>query len=202
MKYPKLAYERDPESLHLYVKDIRILTLKEYEALKTAILKEAHKTIFDILLITGMRYAEVLRLYDHKEWYNEKKNLIHLPESAQKEHKRRQLERTIYPLPPRFYDLLCDFWQANRPPLEATWNKNLQRWAVAAGINPYGISAKTTRKTLESWMIKAGVLESTACLRQGHDNLTSVRHYQGIAFSEDDIRDIKKQLEEWGIFQK
>jgi len=66
MKYPKQAYERDPEVLNLYVKDIRILTPKESEALKTAIPKEAHKTILDILLITGIRYVEVLRLYDHK----------------------------------------------------------------------------------------------------------------------------------------
>ena len=51
MKYPKQAYERDPEVLHLYVKDIRILTPKEYDALKTAIPKETYKIILDILLI-------------------------------------------------------------------------------------------------------------------------------------------------------
>jgi integrase len=199
MKYPKKTYERDPEVLHLYVKDIRILTPKEYEALKTVILKEAHKTILDILLITGMRYIEVLRLYEHKEWYNEKRNLIHLPESAQKKQKRRQLERTIHPLPSMFSCLLQDFWQASRPPQETTWNKNLQRWAVAAGINPYGLSVKTTRKTLESWMITAGIIESAVCLRQGHDNLTSMRHYQGLVFSDDELRDIKKKLTAWGI---
>jgi hypothetical protein len=121
-----------------------------------------------------MRYVEVLRLYDHKEWYNEKRNLIHLPESAQKKQKRRQLERTIHPLPSMFSYLLRDFWQASRPPQETTWNKNLQRWAVTACINPYGLSVKTTRKTLESWMIIAGIIESAVCLRQGHDSLTSI----------------------------
>ena len=48
INYPKQAYERDPEVLHLYVKDIRILTLKEYDALKTAIQKEAHKPILGV----------------------------------------------------------------------------------------------------------------------------------------------------------
>jgi hypothetical protein len=48
-------------------------------------------------------------------------------------------------------------------------------------------------------MIAAGVVESTVCLRQGHDSLTSMRHYQGLAFSDDEIRDIKKQLTAWGI---
>lgn len=46
------------------MKNVRILTLKEYEALKAAIPKDQHKTL-DILLITGMRYAELLRLYDN-----------------------------------------------------------------------------------------------------------------------------------------
>jgi hypothetical protein len=95
-----------------------------------------------------------------------------------------------------------DFSQAPSPPSESAWNKDLQRWAQSAGIAPYGLSAKTTRKTLESWCVSAGILESTVCLRQGHDSLTSMRHYQGLAFSEDDIRDIKKQLSEWGILRK
>ncbi len=192
VKYPKSGYEKDSEALHFYVKDVRILTPKEYEALKATIPKDQHKTTLDILLITGMRYAELLRLYDNPAWYNEKRNIIHLPEEAQKKHKRRQLERTIHPLPSMFNYLLKDFWQARKPPLESTWNKNLQRWAMSAGINPYGLSVKSSRKTLESWLIASGVVESTVCLRQGHDSLTSMRHYQGLAFSDDELRDIKK----------
>ncbi len=198
--YPKSNYTKDHEALHFYIKDVRILTTKEYEVLRASIPKDQHKTILDILLITGMRYAEMLRLHSHKEWYNEKRNIIHLPEEAQRKHKRRQLERTIHPLPSMFNYMLKDFWEARKPPLETTWNKDLQRWALSAGINPYGISAKTTRKTIESWLITSGMVESTVCLRQGHDSLTSMRHYQGLCFSEDEIRDIKKQLSSWGFF--
>jgi hypothetical protein len=46
-------------------------------------------------------------------------------------------------------------------------------------------------------MIAAGMLESVVCLRQGHDNLTSMRYYQGLAFSDDELRDIKKKLTSW-----
>jgi len=198
--YPKSNYTKDNDALHFYIKDVRILTPKEYESLRAAIPKDQHKTILDILMITGMRYAETLRLHDHKEWYNEKRNIIHLPEEAQRKHKRRQLERTIHPLPSMFNYMLKDFWEARKPPLETTWNKDLQRWAQLAGINPYGISAKTTRKTIESWLITSGVVESTVCLRQGHDSLTSMRHYQGLCFSDDETRDIKKQLSAWGFF--
>lgn len=146
-----------------------------------------------------MRYAEMLRLYDNHDWYNEKRNIIHLPEEAQKKHKRKQLERTIHPLPSMFNYLLKDFWEASRPPTASTWNKVLQRWAQAAGISPFGVSAKSTRKTIESWLIASGYVESTVCLRQGHDSLTSMRHYQGLAFSDDEKRDIKKQLTAWGF---
>jgi hypothetical protein len=46
-------------------------------------------------------------------------------------------------------------------------------------------------------MIAAGIIESAVCLRQGHDSLTSMRHYQGLAFSDDELRDIKKKLTSW-----
>ncbi len=200
-KYPKSGYKKDPDVLHLYVKDVRIITPREYEILKAVIPTDQHKTMFDILLITEMRYEEFLRLYEHKEWYNEKRNIIHLPEEAQLKHKRKQVERTIHPLPYGFSYLMKAFWNGKKPPLEATWNQNLQRWAQKAGLNPYGWSVKTTRKTLESWQIAAGVPESTVCLRAGHDSMTSMKHYQGLAFSDDEKREIKKQLTEWGILK-
>jgi hypothetical protein len=50
-------------------------------------------------------------------------------------------------------------------------------------------------------MVAAGVVESTVCLRQGHDSLTSMRHYQGLAFSDDELRDIKNKLASWGILK-
>jgi integrase len=201
-KYTKLKYVKDPEALHLYVNDIRILTPKEYEILRASIPEDRHKTILDIMLITGMRYAEILRLYENKAWYNEKRNIIHLNNEAQLKHKRRQLERTIHPLPSMFNYILKDFWEGAKPPLEATWNKNMQRWAIGAGIKPYGLSVKTTRKTIESWCIVSGIIESTVCLRQGHDSLTSMRHYQGLAFLDDELRDIKKQLSDWGMLKQ
>ena len=200
-KYPTMGYSKDTDALHLYVCDIRILTPVEYEALKSAIPTDRHKTILEILQITGMRYAEFIRLYDNKVWYNERRNIIHLPEEAQLKHKRTQLERNIHPLPSMFSYIFKDFIQGKRPPLEATWNKNLQRWAKDAGINPYGVSVKTTRKTIESWQIVAGVNESTVCLRAGHDSVTSMKHYQGLAFSDKEIHDIKTKLTEWGILK-
>ena len=67
-----------------------------------------------------------------------------------------------------------EFFSSRKPPVESVWNRDLRKWAEIAGVNPYGISAKTTRKTLESWMIAGGMVESTVCLRQGHTNLVSI----------------------------
>ena len=41
--------------------------LHEYETLCNAIPKDKHRTLFDILLVTGLRYIEVCRLYVHQE---------------------------------------------------------------------------------------------------------------------------------------
>jgi len=201
VKYPTKQYTKDTDTLHLYVRDVRILTPGDYEALKAVIPTDRHKTILDILLITGLRYAEFLRLYENHQWYNEKRNIIHLPEEAQLKHRRKQLERTIHPLPYGFNYFMKAFWAGRKPPLEATWNCDLQRWSQAAGINPYGMSVKTTRKTIESWQIAAGIVESTVCLRAGHDSVTSMKHYQGLAFSDDELRDIRKQLTAWGLLK-
>jgi len=198
-KYPSMGYEKDPDNLHMYVTDVRILTPADFEALRAAIPTDRHKTILDILLITGMRYAEFLRLYDNKVWYNENRNIIHLPEDAQFKARRKQLERTIIPLPSGFNYMIKALWAGEKPPLEATWNKNMQRWATAAGLKPFGISAKTTRKSIESWQIMAGINETAVCLRAGHNSVTSMKHYQGLAFSDDEIHSIKKKLMGWGF---
>ncbi|HET8685720.1 MAG TPA: hypothetical protein VFM18_03525 [Methanosarcina sp.] len=102
-KYPVLKLKRDPEAIHHYLNgEIRILVPEEYQRIKNVIPQKRHRTLFDVLMITGMRYVEVQRLWDHKEWYLQKKNIIHLPEEAQKKHKRTQQERTIHPLPGMF----------------------------------------------------------------------------------------------------
>lgn len=198
----KSGLRKDPDKLHHYVKEIRILTPSEYQKIRAVIPMDRHKTLLDVLLITGMRYIEVCRLHENKHWYIEKENIIHLPEQAQKKVKRKQLERTVYPLPGMFGYIMKDFFGARKPPAESVWNRDLRKWAVDAEINPYGVSAKTTRKTIESWMIKVGVLESTVCLRQGHTDIVSLKHYQGRAFNDEETRGIEKQLSEWNLLRK
>jgi len=162
----------------ILVKGVRVLGPNEIDALAGAISKDELRTIFDVCLWSGMRYVEIQRLYEHPEWWLSGRRTIHLPEAAQKKIKRRQLERYVHPVPQVLESELRHFFKGRKPPALQTWNENLNRWATKTGIDPKGISAKTTQKTIESWMVAAGVQLNVICLRQGHDSMTSMNHYQ------------------------
>jgi hypothetical protein len=51
-------------------------------------------------------------------------------------------------------------------------------------------------------MLKAGIPEIEIYSRQGHDPITSLRHYQRLSFTDYEMRDIEKRLTEWGILKK
>lgn len=64
------------------------------------------------------------------------------------------------------------------------------------------LDRKLRGKTIESWMLKVGIPEIEIYGRQGHDPVTSLRHYQSLSFTEYEMRDIEKRLTEWGILRK
>ncbi|MDY0130131.1 MAG: site-specific integrase [Methanosarcina vacuolata] len=189
-KYPVSGFTRDKEAI--YVNGIRIFVPVEHDKFKAGIPKKRHKTLFELSTITGMRYAEIQRLYDHPEWYSESRNQIRLNEDAQKKVKRKAKERTIDLLPSTFPYILDQFFNWPAPPDIDTWNQDLKRWAVKTDFNPFGISAKTTRKSIESWMLSSGVPPFKVYQRQGHDPQTSLYHYQGLSFTDIEMHQIKK----------
>ena len=91
-------------------------------------------------------------------------------------------------------EILEQFFLDPKPSSLQTWDVNLKRWAEKANLNPNGISAKSTRKSIESWMIRAGMPVHEVYLRQGHDELTSLRHYQGLPFTNSELQEIKRRL--------
>jgi len=181
----------------ILVKGVRVLGPNEIDALAGAISNDELRTIFDVCLWSGMRYIEIQRLYEHPEWWLSSRRTIHLPEAAQKKVKRKQLERYVHPVPQVLESELRYFFRGRKPPALQTWNENLNRWATRAEIDHVGISAKTTRKTIESWMVAAGVPLNVICLRQGHDSMTSMNHYQGLPFTESEKIEINKRLVGW-----
>ena len=178
----------------------KVLTVEEYDRLKASIHKTA-RALFEVNVITGLRYVELQRLYDNSHWYHETRNQIILPKEAQKKVKQIQIKRTIDKLPSTFPYVFKAFLEGRKPPEASAWNRDLDRWSKIAGIVPKA-GPKTPRKTIESWMLKAGIPEIEIYSRQGHDPITSLRHYQSLSFTDYEMRDIEKRLTEWGILKK
>ena len=121
-----------------------------------------------------------------------------MPKEAQKKIKQKQIKRTIDKLPSTFPYIFKAFLEGRKPSESSAWNRDLARWSELADINPKA-RPKTPRKTIESWMLKAGIPEIEIYSRQGHDPITSLKHYQSLSFTDYELRDIKKRLVEWGI---
>jgi hypothetical protein len=175
----------------------KVLTVEEYDKFINSI-PESKRVTFEINTITGLRYVELQRLHANPSWYYKARNQIILPHEAQQKVKQKLPKRTIDRLPSTFAYLFNLFVEGHRPPERTSWNKDLERWSLKAGISPK-VNLKTARKTIESWMLKAGIPEIEIYSRAGHDPLTSLRHYQSLSFTDYEMRDIRKRLTEWGV---
>lgn len=177
---------------------IRIISPLDYDRIVAAINKPYLVTIFNIAMWTGMRYAEIGRLYHHPEWVIKGRGAIRLDSQAQKKVKRKAIERHV-PIPAQIESELKYFFSNQNPPKLQTWDANLRRWAFKAGLGVDGMSAKTTRASLETWMVTAGLDDRSICLRQGHNSITSLNHYQALPalFTEAERLEIIKRLAGW-----
>ncbi len=83
-------------------------------------------------------------------------------------------------------------------PTYQTWGENLKRWCVLAGIPKTGACAKSTRKTLESWLvISIPNRVNEIFISQGHEQTTALRHYLTFPFTDQDRQDMKYYVEGW-----
>ena len=178
----------------------KVLTVEEYDRFVQAV-PNKFRPIFEVNVITGLRYIELQRLYKNPGWYFQDRNQIILPNEAQKKVKQKAPKRIIDKLPSTFPCLFNAFLDGRRPPERTTWWDNLSMWSERARIEPK-VSPKTPRKTIESWMLKAGIPEIEIYSRQGHDPITSLMHYQSLSFTDYEMRDIEKRLTELGILRK
>ena len=135
-------------------------------------------------LITGMRYGELCRLTKHPEYYDKNSNVIFLPNETKK---FRTARRRYIRLPDIARDILPMFFKVvkDMPSIQA-WIQNLKRWAIAGGLDPNYLCARTTRKTWESWLVATGHDTLMVALSQGHNEDTMLKHYLGIPFSDED----------------
>lgn len=175
---------------------VRILRPKEYEVLLKCCKKPHHRTMLQALFYTGMRYIEMQRFQKYPSWFDGE--FIHLPRMADRKVKRTQRERFV-----RLNNagrMAVEYFLRLREPLPAyqNWRDNMRRWGSQAGLNPQGLGVKTTRKTLESWLIffyPEKMVQVTQS--QGHNVITSVEHYLSMPFTEVDKVQMKSYIEGW-----
>ena len=180
----------------IIVNGTRILRPSEANTLIKSIAKRKHETQFKALLLSGMRYIEVQRLYDHPEWFDG--GFIHLPDMAIKKAKRRQKERWVR-LTPLAREVVKNFLECgSNLPSWQTWRENLHRWARNAHLDTSGLTVKTGRKSYESWLVYYYDNKLTnIVLSQGHTVLTAIQHYINMPFTEEDKRGMREFVEGW-----
>jgi len=176
---------------------VRVLTPAEFDAIQNVIKKQDFKIILNVALYTGMRYVELQRFQQHKEWLKADRRCIYLPREASRKKRRTLRDRYVY-LTPQGLSFVQLFFKVRKMPSIQHWNIRLKQWAEKAGIGTEGISAKTTRKTWESWLAVSypDKLDLIA-MNQGHTNLTALRHYLQLPFTDEEKAEIKNRTAGW-----
>ena len=173
---------------------VRIFRPREYELLTKAIPKIENKTKFDFLLFTGLRYKEGKVLFSNPKLFNGTSIKIKSGKAKAKVKERWVKLNKDGVIATRYF--LRD---EKGLPAYSTWVEDLERWCKYAGIDDEGMSVKTTRKTWESWLILTHPEKTfDICLSQGHDELTSLRHYTNLPFNKEEKEHIKIYTKGWG----
>lgn len=177
----------------------------EYEQIKQAIPKQDHRTILDTLLYTGMRYVEMERFRDNQNWYDHNTGTIYLPKEASRKGERTLKDRYVY-LSAQGQVIIPYFFHINRDITNGKiWSLNVKRWARNSGMNDIGISAKTTRKTWESWLCVTypTMIPPLIAMSQGHTVFTAITHYLNLPFTTEERDTIRGYTTGWaGAEQK
>lgn len=179
----------------------RVLTPEEFALIENEIPKFSHKLLFRVAFATGMRYEELIRFAkEGRNWLVTRSNklFIHLPE----EHKTERTMRERWIRLSNWGESQVKDLFSQKPipqyPTYTTWQENLHRWAQKAGVCPLYLSAKTSRKTWESWLIfYCPEKFPLIILSQGHTAAISFAHYQNLAYSEKDKEKMSTYLEGW-----
>lgn len=177
----------------IIVNGVRVFRPYEVKQIIRSIDKNKYRRIFEACLFSGMRYVELKRLQRHHKWFDPYSGFITLPQISQKKVKQKEKERWVR-LNPRGVDKVSIFLEIGKKiPTYVTWRKNLRSWCKNAGLDDDGMSVKVTRKTWESWLVYYYPQNLVNIFKsQGHSEMTSLKHYLGLPFSEQDGKDMEE----------
>jgi hypothetical protein len=171
----------------------RILRPFELKSILCSIPKDEMRDKFEALFYTGARYSEIIEIYQNPKCFLDNSILV---QSSKKKaiHTERYIRLNDPGKRAVSYMLRC-----RKPyPTRAGWIEDLKRWATIAGIDPKGINCKTTRKTWESYLVSTYPKSlEYIFLSQGHSQLTSLKFYLMIPFTDEEKKEIIFYTDKW-----
>ena len=186
----------------------RILTPEEASSIRRVISKPSNRALFDLMLYTGLRLEEVRQLIEHPEIFDEERRLLVIKSGKAK---ASQKSRNVI-LSDKGVEAVRAFLQAPKMPASSSaWQTNLIRWSKIAGLSPlpgrseeggniFGITVRTSRKSLESWLLTAYPDRAAwIALSQGHTETTALGHYLNVSFTDQERNDILDEVKGWRV---
>ena len=184
----------------------RVLTPGEADSIRRVISKPSNRALFDLMLYTGLRLEEVRQLVEHPEIFDEERRLLVIKSGKAKASQR---SRNVI-LSDKGVEAVRAFLQAPKMPASSSaWQTNLIRWSKIAGLSPlpgrdneggnvYGITVRTSRKSLESWLLTAYPDRAAwIALSQGHTETTALGHYLNVSFTDQEREAIVEEVRGW-----
>lgn len=168
----------------------RILRPSELNLMRKQ-MKIEDRTQFDMILLLGARYEECRRIQKNPKWYDG--NFVHV-----QEHKvKRVTSQRFIRLSSKGKNTIDYFFSTKKHlPTFQTYNDKLKRWAELAGIDPEAISVRSLRKTYESWLVISYPHASAIIYgSQGHNEITSLKHYTNMPFTADEVKEMKEWVD-------
>jgi integrase len=184
----------------------RVLTVDEANRIRAVIEKPSSRVFYDLMLHTGLRLSEVVQLRDNPAVFDQERRSIVIKSGKTQ---ASQSGRNVC-LSDRGMQAVREYLALpSVPSSPSVWQRNLIRWAQRARLvalpgqeqsnNPTGITVRTSRKTLESWLLAAHPDKFPfIVLSQGHNELVSIRHYLNISWTKEEREAIKEQVRGWG----
>ena len=186
--------------MDMEVNGVRVLTPGEVFSLREAMGKPSNRVVFDCLLLTGLRYAELSQLYEDPSRFDPERKLVKVDNKKSKAVVRSGDSRVVYLSDMGVCAVRAFIDLKKKPSRYDLWLNNLKRWSHVAGLSPlggledqttqeqmgqemvpnvWGISVKSTRKTWECWLFcsfpdRADLIADS----MGHSVEVSRKHYR------------------------
>ena len=184
----------------------RVLTPIEADKIRDVIEKPSSKALFNLMLYTGLRLAEVQQLTNNPGIFDQDRKTITIKSGKAK---ASQISRNVCLSDKGLLAVEEYLKNPSVPSSPHVWQSNLIRWAQRARIqalpgneesnNPTGITVRTSRKTWECWLLAAYPDKViNIVLSQGHTETTALRHYFNISWTQAEREAIKEQVIGWG----